>query len=301
MEKEAWQKGISVLVPVYNYDVRTFLCGLRDQATSCPFPVEVFALDDGSGEHWKAINSDMRAEKGIRWEELPANVGRSRIRNIMAQRASCPYLLFLDGDGGLARTDFLQCYAAHLQPAAVLYGGRVYEREPPADPALLFHWRYGAERESMSVAARKARPYHAFMTNNFLIPRDIALRFPFDESLEGYGHEDTRFGAQLRDAGIAVIHLDNPVAHLGLEPAAVFLEKTRQGVANLRKLIGRGERVSTRLSNLGAKVESWGAGRLSAAVLKILEPSLERWLCTGRAPMWAFDLYKLGLWLNTRF
>ncbi|MBK9012976.1 MAG: hypothetical protein IPM82_02230 [Saprospiraceae bacterium] len=66
------------------------------------------------------------------------------------------------------------------------------------------------------------------MTNNFLIPRQLFLEIQFDETLRQYGHEDTLFGMELARRQVPIVHIDNPLEHIGLEPVDVFLRKTEQ-------------------------------------------------------------------------
>src|SRR5690606_16653054 len=76
-----------------------------------------------------------------------------------------------------------------------------------------------------------------FTTNNFLIPKKIFNSIKFDESLVKYGHEDTLFGYELSQQNIIIHHINNPLIHVGLESAAVFLQKTEEGIKNLIQII----------------------------------------------------------------
>ena len=55
-----------------------------------------------------------------------------------------------------------------------------------------------------------------------------------------YGHEDTLFGAELSDQGIALSHCDNPLFHEGLDEDSIFWKKDRTGIQTLLQLIEEG-------------------------------------------------------------
>ena len=224
---------LSVLIPIYCYDVRPFVKNLHHQAQQLDIAWEILLLDDASPHPWGSVNQELEQLDGVRFEVLPTNHGRAAIRNILAQRAQFDHLLFLDCDGGIERPDFLAAYAQQLNGRSVLYGGRSYRNTPPDNPDRCLHWYYGQEREVSSVAKRQQRPYHGFMTNNFCIPKAIFSQHRLDERIRQYGHEDTLLGLQLQKAGVPIIHFDNPLLHIGLEAAEDWLSKQRQAIQNL--------------------------------------------------------------------
>jgi hypothetical protein len=48
------------------------------------------------------------------------------------------------------------------------------------------------------------------------------------KTIEGYGHEDTIFGCNLRRLGYRIKDIDNPVVHLGLNTTDKFPFKYRK-------------------------------------------------------------------------
>jgi hypothetical protein len=58
----------------------------------------------------------------------------------------------------------------------------------------------------------------------------------FNESIPNLRHEDTLFSYDLGRAKISVIHINNPVYHLGLESSEVFLKKSEEAVVGLKFL-----------------------------------------------------------------
>lgn len=295
--------SLAILIPIFNHDVRPLVAELRAQATDWPGnPVEIHLLDDDSTQEFRELHRSLAALPGVSYRELPANVGRAAIRNLLAANAQADWLLLLDNDSRLPNGRFLARYAQALTDAPatdVFIGGTTYAAAPPADPALRLRWHYGRAREARPAAARQAAPYAQLTVNNALVRAGVLRRLPFDETLRGYGHEDTLFGLALAAAGVAVRHLDNPVLHEGLEPAAVFLEKSEQAVRTLAGLLRREPGLArvSRLAQLAARLRGAGLAGVARVALGRLEPGLRRRLLSAARPsLVALDALKL-LWL----
>jgi hypothetical protein len=174
----------------------------------------------------------------------------------------------------------------------LVYGGRCYTDQPPADPTLRFHWHYGREREQRTAAERSRSPYHSFMTNNFLIPKAIFIDILFDETLRQYGHEDTLFGMELAKRQGPILHIDNPLEHIGLEPVDVFLLKTEQGIENLVQLKRECKPIQTRLLSAYEHYPKWifFVLRKMPTLLKSL---ITKQLNSKMPLLFLFDLLKL--------
>lgn len=289
--------GLSVLIPLYNYDARALVREVLAQAPAWPGPVQVCLLDDNSDEATRQLHRPLAALPGVRYQELPANVGRAAIRNQLVAWAEHEWLLLLDNDSRLPDGGFLARYAAALGTAPVLVGGTAYHAAPPADPALRLRWLYGRAREQRPAAERQRHPGGQLAINNALIRREVLQQYPFAEHLRGYGHEDTLLGLELARAGVLLRHLDNPVLHEGLEPAAAFLEKSRQAVRNLAQLLrATGLGADTRLARTAARLRRLGLATATRTALAVLEPLLRRQLLGKQPRLWALDALKLR-WL----
>ena len=289
--------GLSVLIPVYQRAVGELVRALRAQASRWPGPVEILLLDDCSSEEFRQLNQPLAALPGVRYRELPQNVGRAAIRNQLAAAAQHEWLLLLDNDSRVPDAQFVARYAAARSQADVLIGGTGYDAAPPTDPALRLRWAYGRAREARPAAQRQAAPYAQLTINNALIRAAVFRQFPLDEQLSGYGHEDTKFGAELAAAGISVLHLDNPVIHDGLEPAAVFLAKSEQAVRNLARVYREnGLGADSRLLQAALRLRRLGAAPVARRALGAAAPALTRQLLSPHPTLRAFDLLKL-YWL----
>ena len=186
--------GLSILIPVYNRDVRKLVQTLQAQALEWNGPVEIICLDDESEADVRELNRSLAGLPGVHYEELPKNIGRAAIRNRLAARAQYPWLLLLDNNVQLPEAGFLARYAAALDRAPVIVGGSTYEPFAPTQLPYILRWCYGRKREARPAVVRQKNPYASFNLKNVLLRADILREHPLDEALTGYGHEDTRFG-----------------------------------------------------------------------------------------------------------
>ncbi len=289
---------ISILIPVYNFDICTLVQELHRQSSQLAIPFEIICLDDGSTTAFKEKNRTIKEYTHLTYQELPQNLGRSKIRNRLGELAKYDQLLFMDCDSKVVREDYMAHYANHLQSRSVLYGGRVYQPSPPADPALRFHWEYGRQREQQTADQRAKKPFHAFMTNNFIIPKAIFQQIRFDEQLTQYGHEDTLFGMELKRRNIHILHLDNPLEHLGLETQTIFLQKTQKGIENLYQLYTRQLDIETKLLSLFLRLKRNNLHTATHFILRKLKPLIRSAMRYQPKQMRWFDLWKLAILLE---
>jgi glycosyltransferase involved in cell wall biosynthesis len=286
---------LSILIPIFNFDIRPLVADLHGQCEALGIGYEIACFDDGSKPAFKALNKETWKLPNVVYREMPENLGRSAIRNALGKAARFDLLLFMDCDSKLVSPDFVKKYLETASPDCLVYGGRCYAEEPPADQSLYFHWHYGRCREQTTAAGRSRSPYHSFMTNNFLIPKAIFLDILFDETLRQYGHEDTLFGMELARKKVPILHIDNPLEHIGLEPLLVFLRKTEQGVENLAKLRKEGKPVETKLLATYDLCRNLGLNKLLSCVLPKAKPLIISKLTKKNPSLRWFDLYKLSL------
>lgn len=286
---------LSILIPVFNFDVRAFISELSSQAADLDVPCEILCMDDCSHANMAKLNEEIKAMPLVRYEMSDHNLGRSAVRNAMVRMAKYDHLLILDCDGRVVRDDYLKKYTA-LQNYDVVYGGRVYAETRPDDPELHFHWYCGAAKEEVELEDRLKDAYKAFMTNNFLIKRNVYEAVKMDESVLGYGHEDTLFAIQLKQMGFKIDHIDNPLEHLGLETTDVFLNKSKNAVKNLAQLMRSGKvDQSVKLVGFYYKLRKLGLIAPISYFVFRFEKSIFKNL-KGAAPNLAlFDLWKLAL------
>lgn len=285
---------LSILIPIYNFDIVPLVRVLHEQCMASRVVFEILCFDDGSKLKHKEMNWELQQITHVKYVELPQNVGRSAIRNLLGKAAQYDYLLFMDCDSYVNEIDYIKNYLDRLNPKALLYGGRSYDPLPPLDDAFHFHWWCGIRREQTTAAQRSKKPWHSFMTNNFLVPRAIFLDILFDENLKQYGHEDTLFGLELKQRNIPIIHIDNPLEHVGLEPIDTFIAKNVKAIANLYYLSQQYPFVETRLLKLYKTCEKWGLRKPILYFYRKYQTRILRYLRNKKPSLFYFDFYKLG-------
>ncbi|MEZ5059803.1 MAG: glycosyltransferase [Saprospiraceae bacterium] len=290
---------LSICIPVYNFDIRSLVADLHVQAEKQSIPFEILIFDDASEDKFIFLNREIASLTHVRWMELPTNIGRSRIRNQLAEMAQFDNLLFLDCDSKVVGSDFIENYIKEIHPSnLVICGGRTHEAQPP-DETLYLRWWYGKNREEKSAKDRSLFPNRSFLSNNFLIQKKLLLEIRFEEKLSGYGHEDSLFGYELKKRGIKIFHIDNPLAHIGLEPSQVFLKKTEEGIKNLYYIMNNLPEYASmaddvRLMKVFKKLNRFGMSKLLAVWFSYRKKHLQGKILGPKPDLKSFDFYKLG-------
>lgn len=225
--------GLSICIPVYNFNCIKSVEALCDQIRLLNLDAEVRVVDDASNKDLTELLNFKHPN--YNYEKLVYNLGRSRVRNYLAKRSKYNHILYLDGDSGI-KDGFLDIYAKQIlkTPNAVICGGR-YHAEKPCKSQIL-RYRYGLQFEEVNAEQRKKHPYKSFMTNNFIAPKQILIDIPFNEKISLYGQEDTFFGYELNKNNIDIVHINNPITHLDIDTNLTFIEKTKNSIKNLIRL-----------------------------------------------------------------
>ncbi|MDF1696443.1 MAG: glycosyltransferase [Saprospiraceae bacterium] len=285
---------LSILIPVYNQNVVQLVNDIKDQCESLDIQYQIMVFDDLSNENIRQQNKSLGHEFGVNYLELSENLGRAKIRNRLARMARFKHLLFLDGDSGIVRKNFVQSYIDQIEHAEIVYGGRVYQSQKPIDSELVLHWKYGRTREALPLKKRLLDPYLNFQSNNFMITAWLFSKLKFDESVEGYGYEDLLFAQKIKHMGGGILHIDNPVEHQGLEEATQFIKKTKNAVKNLVKLNQAGKLEDVRLTKFYKKVSRQGMKNILVSYFKSNEAKILKGLSSKKPSIWKFNLMKLA-------
>lgn len=231
---------LSILIPIYNQEVSVLVESLVIQSESLDHPVDILCIDDGSAPRFQHANRSLGSLSGVRYEVLPHNIGRARIRNILLQKSKFDHVLFLDGDGVVSSSQFLFTYLACMADTSwtALYGGTRYPTScPHADYRL--HWTYGITREAIDPVARQQDPIVHTHTNNLMLRVSRLGSLRFDVQITGYGYEDIVFAHGIHQQGGTILHIDNPIFHNGLKNNRRFLEDLEASSTTLSILYAR--------------------------------------------------------------
>lgn len=228
---------ISLLIPVFDYDIVALVHSMKSALGKVPEFCEILIGDDGSSVEYREKYRSLEGN-GVRLIISEKNIGRASIRNRLALEAKGDFLLFVDADAMLPGTAeaYLLKWLPVMSRSRVLSGGTLYHDSAPGDPDKLLRWKYGKKKEQIKAVERNKHPHAGFSTFNVLIEKSVFSKIRFNEELKQYGHEDTLMGYQLKKAGINILHIDNGLVHEGLESNKDFLAKTKLGIENLSKL-----------------------------------------------------------------
>lgn len=228
---------ISILIPVNNYDIIALVHSMKEGMENVGEFCEILIGDDGSSEEFRKKYQSLAGEK-VKVITSEKNIGRAAIRNRMINEAAGDYLLFIDADVMIRGTaeNYLAKWLENIHLGKVIFGGILYNDNPPGDPDKLLRWKYGRQKEQQKAMERSKHPHSSFSTFNVLIERSVFSKIRFYEELKQYGHEDTLFSYQLKKAGINIQHIDNGLIHEGLETNKEYLTKVKLSIENLSRL-----------------------------------------------------------------
>lgn len=283
---------ISILIPVYNYDVTELVTELALQCEKNQITYEIICVNDAS----ESTPIDFENEN-IHWHTNSSNLGRARTRNFLATMAKYKELIFLDADVMPSSPDFIKNYIENNHHSVVC-GGISYSSTQPSTDKLL-RWNYGLKNEMSNAHTRNKNPFLSFMTGNFMCSKSVFEKVTFNASLTSYGHEDTLFGKELLENAYEIKHIDNSAIHLGLETNSDFLEKTKEGVRTLA-LLYREQKLTrhySKLIKLYENLELTGLKKLALNILSRKSAKFENDLVKKGSNIWKLQLLKI-LWFN---
>lgn len=286
---------LSILIPTYNYICTKLVHALWIQATSAVMPFEILVGDDGSTDkHTLQENRKIEQWKNCYFLEHGTNVGRAKIRNWLAEKSQYQFLLFIDSDAEVCRPDFLERYIHTANQYGCVVCGCLENIPRPESPLYSLRYKYEKNADRIRTLTYRTRhPYAQFSTFNFLIPSKIFKDILFDIRCEQYGFEDALFGEELKERGIRIIHIDNPLIHTGIETNDVFLHKTEKALNTLVVLGDDAQRFS-HIAQTAKKIRKWHLAPCIKAWHRLAQKYERKNLLGSNPSLLLFNLYKLG-------
>ena len=291
--------GLSILIPVYNYNVTSLVQALSAQLVKTGNEGEIILLDDGSDKVIWTANQSLQHIPSVLLYRNESNEGRMLARQKLSGLARYEYLLFLDCDSEIINNNFLAAYFELIKEnVALASGGRVYTDTPPAECEFRLHWKYGRKRES-NQGKTGNKSGTGFMSNNFLIKKEFFKRLDTSLQFPGYGHEDSWWGIQFEQAGIFCRHIKNPVLHAAIEKADIYIEKSEKALANLllleknidRNLVSR----HVIIFRWYIRIKRTGLSNLYLLFEKMFHGYFRRNLLSCKPSLFFFDCYRLAV------
>ena len=290
---------LSILIPTHNYDCTRLVYDLEAQLTE---EDEIIVGNDCSTDKnivakLSEIENSGKSRVFTPHDNDSRPLGRAAIRNALAREAKGEWLLFIDADAEVRSKTFIEDYLSATKFAPVVCGGTGNLPECPS-PECRLRYDYEVEAEKRLTVVRRQRfPYSQLATFNFLIRRDIFLSICFDEGFKEYGYEDTCFGFQLKQRGIAIHHIDNKLTHLGIETSDVYLSKIETALRTLSK-IDKEQRKLVRLSGFAMKLERYYLLGLVRCIFRLTKKHLRANLLGKHPNQKLFTFYKLGYYAD---
>lgn len=215
---------LSILIPTYNFDVTLLIKEVNNQCIANNIEYEILVYDDASKPKFNKINQWINTLSNCCFKILKKNIGRSAIRNLLGNDAKYKNLLFIDAGTTIKNSNYIQNYLKHINEH-VVNGGMIAKSKAVSKPYKL-RWLY-----------TKYREHNALCSSNFLIKKEVFVKFPFNESLKKYGFEDVLFFEQLTNNYLTIKRINNPVIHSADDDAETFIQKTEWAINNLNLLI----------------------------------------------------------------
>lgn len=235
----AARPSLSVLIPFLRDDPAPLIAAL---AAAPATGAELVLLDDGTGDPAltaRLVGQLAGLDLPARLITLPANEGRSRGRNRLAQAARGSHFLFLDSDMLPDPATFLADWLALIaaQDPAVAFGGFSL-KQAPTDARFAVHRAMAERSECLDAAARALAPEKYVYTSNLLVRRDVFEAEAFDPGFSGWGWEDVEWAMRVSRRW-PVMHVDVPATHMGLDDVAALAGKYEQSAANFARVVAR--------------------------------------------------------------
>lgn len=282
---------LSILIPTFNQDCTQLVQDLLEQL---PQDAEIIVADDGStAAPIRERNTAIAQLPQCRYWEAKMNLGRAKIRNLLAEMAQGEWILFIDSDAQVRSKDFIASYLNNMEGNMVVCGGTGnYETCPSPDKALRYKYEIHAEQQR-PLSLRKRQPYAQFATFNFMILRSLFLEIRFCNDICDYGHEDTLFGLELKDRKIPIVHIDNKLIHTGLESSPAYLRKIKTSLFTLSRLDVKVQRRIT-ISAIALFLKKCHLKGFTTWLFDKCGPKIKHNLLGENPSLLLFKLYKLG-------
>ena len=287
---------ISVLIPVYKYDVSKLVTELQQQLSKAQCAYEILIFEDGSHSDINAVNSKLNELPFVTFKIHEQNLGLSGNRNSLVKAAKYDFVLLIDADMQVISPDYIQNYINYLDNTCeVVYGGMVYSKELK-DDAYSLRWKYGNDSEALSVKTRMERPYKSVLSLNLLIKKSLANTILYDSTIRNYGYEDTVFAYRLKQRNSNIKHIDNPLLHQYTTTNKEFIEKTKLALENLKSISDR-KMIDLKFTTLGNAYLTLKKLKCIGIISNIYQnfgSKMESQLLSSQPNLNVFKLYKLS-------
>lgn len=231
---------LSILIPVYNYDIVTLVKSLHVQLTKAKIEFEIICQDDLSDPYYIDLNIVVQELSNTKYKVSDTNKGIAINRQLLVNQAEYDWIILIDADTELKDVRFILNYISHIDTNNdFIFGGFDYKETPPNDNSIL-RWKYGKQYEALNAVQRNKNRYKITIAANLLARKEVYRSFNIDSIGDQYAM-DYYFGALLKLNQAKVLHVDNQVYHLGIEKSSIYLRKKELAAETLLRLFKKGQ------------------------------------------------------------
>lgn len=286
---------LSILIPTYNQNITALVYELHKQCLECEIKFEILAQDDYSTDYLDE-NLAIGALENCSFYKTDKNIGRTATRSLLAEKAQYQWLLFLDADVMPTQTDFIQNYIPFTKDNKfrMILGGYQYQNELPELNKIL-RYKYGKNFEEKKAELRNKKPYQYVFSGNMLIQKNLFFESNYNAEGNYYGM-DIYFAYQLYIKNTAIIHIDNPIYHLGLEDNEQFFNKAMQAVQTRKNILLHLKNIEqiSPLLHLYKRLDQYQFTKIIAYLFKRSNSYLRKKILNKNPNLFCFNLYRLG-------
>lgn len=291
---------ISVLIPTYDYKCYTLVYDIKKQLDVSETEYEIIVIDDGGRDQVCAIaNHKINELDNCRYIHRKNNVGRAENRNNLVSMSRGNWCLLIDSDAKIVSDDFIANYikAINDNPNVDIIDGDLINPVALPSPEVTLRYTYEKNAESKRTSIlRQQCPFERFSTFNVMIRKSALEEVPFDVKCAEYGYEDALLGIEMWKRGKKILHINNPLMHLGFEKNEVYLAKVEASLRTLKKL---GCKMSdhTTIGRFSASLDRRHLTPLVKIAYKISRLYLRKNILGKKPNLRLFSFYKLGYYL----
>ena len=286
---------LSILVPIYNYNVFPLVSELHKQCLELHIDFEILCQDDASNSKLNQENEKVNTLSHCSFVALTQNIAHRANRNSLVEKSKYEFLLFIDGDSNIIYSDYIKNYLDTLNGFDIVYGGRLHPQKCPSNHQKL-RWKYGKFMEDKVAIKRQKLPYQSLLFNNTLIKKEIFNSVKFDKMMTKYGHDDTQLSYQLSLLDCKLKHINNQIEHGDIDTNNDYYSKTKESVQNLIALVNdkKIDGQFNRLYRLNSTLKKFHLDAIIAKLYLTFEKIIAKNLAGNHPSLFVFNLFKIG-------
>ncbi len=281
---------LSILIPTYNFDCTALVKTLATQCEQADLVFEILVGNDASTQCLDALTAMSRMEH-VEVLSAANNMGRSKMRNLLADKAAYNTLLFIDCDADASGNPaYIRQYLPYIgTPCCVVGGTQTHPSLNSVETRL--NYTYDLLRETQNS------PKGHFTTFQFLLDKALFNKVRFDETISSYGFEDSFFGYEIAQLS-PIQYINNPLVHTGMRTNAAYLAKIDELCTTLVQLYHSDKQTTLlKVSKLARYLHTLHRLKLHkvfACLFQAFEKRIVKNLCSPTPYLRNLDLYKLG-------